>query len=246
MSTSQRRVVVVGASSGMGHAIASDLISTGASVALVSRNHEALQELTDGDSRHLVLGGDVLEESDMERVFARITEEFGGLDVAVNTVGMLPPPAPAADTERADLERAMLTNVVGVHAAMRREIRLMREGGGSIVNVSSNIGPHATLPGFAAYGASKAALSALTKTAALDHAAEGIRINAISPGPSDTTMSYRPGESTADRDARMRHLNPSGRVASLGEIVAAVRYLTSDDAAYIVGTDLVIDGGASA
>ncbi|WP_271636472.1 SDR family oxidoreductase [Solicola gregarius] len=139
----------------------------------------------------------------------------------------------------------MLTNVVGVHAAMRHEIALMRKEGGAIVNVSSNIGPHTSRPGFGAYGASKAALSALTRTAALDHAAEGIRINAISPGPSDTSMSYRPGENEADRDARMKELNPSGRVASLSEIVAAVRYLTSADSAYVVGADLVIDGGAS-
>lgn len=230
----------------MGHAIASDLISAGASVALVGRNREALQELAGGDSRHLVLAGDVLNESDVERIFGRIEDEFGGLDTAVNTVGMLPPPAPVADIARSDLERALLTNVVGAHAAMRYEIRLMRKGGGSIVNVSSNLGPHLTRPGFGAYGASKAALSALTRTAALDHAADGIRINAISPGPSDTAMSYRPGESAADRDARMQALNPAGRVASLGEIVAAVRYLTSADAAYHIGTDLVIDGGASA
>lgn len=246
MSTNERRAVVVGASSGMGRAIAADLIDSGAAVALIGRNRDALEEVSGGDPRHLPLIADVLEQSDVDAVFERVAKEYGGLDVAVNTVGILPPPSPAVDIERADLEQAMLTNVVGVHAAMRHQIALMRESGGSIVNVSSNLGPHKSLPGFGAYGASKAALSALTKSAALDHAAEGIRINAISPGPSDTLMSYQPGETDADRAARMKEQNPSGRVASLPEIVAAVRYLTSDDAAYVVGADLVIDGGVSA
>lgn len=246
MSVRDRRAVVVGASSGMGRAIATNLMSTGASVALVGRNHAALQEVAGSDPRHLVLVGDVLDQSDVDAIFERVSKEYGGLDVAVNTVGMLPPPTPAGDIERADLEQAMLTNVVGVHAAMRHEIALMRQSGGAIVNISSNLGPHKSLAGFGAYGASKAALSALTRSAALDHIAEGIRINAISPGPSDTAMSYAPGESESDRAARMKQQNPSGRVASLAEIVAAVDYLTSPDSAYVVGADLVIDGGASA
>ncbi|MDN5851448.1 MAG: SDR family oxidoreductase [Actinomycetia bacterium] len=245
MSVNERRAIVVGASSGMGRAIAADLIASGASVALVGRNSDALEEVAGGDPRHLALVGDVLNQPDVDAVFERVSKEYGGLDIAVNTVGMLPPPTPAADIERADLERTMLTNVVGVHAAMRHEIALMRETGGAIVNVSSNLGPHKSLPGFGAYGASKAALSALTKSAALDHVAEGIRINAISPGPSDTSMSYGPGESEADRAARMKEQNPSGRVASLEEIVAAVGYLTSPDAAYVVGADLVVDGGVA-
>ena len=245
MSESERRAIVVGASSGMGRAIAADLIASGASVALVGRNGDALREVAGGDPRHFVLVGDLLDQAAVDGMFKQVSEAYGSLDVAVNTAGILPPLAPAADIERVDLERVMLTNVVGVHAAMRHEIALMRSAGGAIVNVSSNLGPHATLAGFGAYGASKAALSVLTKTAALDHAAEGIRINAISPGPSDTQMSYRPGESASDRDARMKDANPSGRVARLDEIVAAVRYLTSPESAYVVGADLVIDGGAS-
>lgn len=245
MSATERHVLVVGASGGMGRAIAADFIASGASVAAVGRNRAALYELAGGDPRHLAVAGDVLDESGLDSVFDQVADEFGGLDVAVNTVGVLPAPAPVGEIERADLERAMLTNVVGMHAAMRREIELMRPGG-SIVNISSNIGPHVTLPGFGAYGASKAALSALTSAAALDHVGDGIRINAISPGPADTAMSYAPGETEADRDARMAALNPSGRVALLAEIVAAVRYLTSPAAAYVVGTDLVVDGGASA
>jgi len=102
------------------------------------------------------------------------------------------------------------------------------------------------LAGLGAYVATKAALSALTRNAALDHIGEGIRINAVSPGPSDTPMSSRPGETRADRDARIYDQLPAGRVASLSEIASAVLYLASPEAGFVVGTDLVIDGGATA
>lgn len=89
-------------------------------------------------------------------------------------------------------------------------------------------------------------MSALTRSAALDHIGEGVRINAVSPGPPATTMSLRPGETEAERADRMKGENPSGRVGTLAELAAAVLYLASDEAGFAVGTDLVLDGGASA
>jgi NAD(P)-dependent dehydrogenase (short-subunit alcohol dehydrogenase family) len=130
---------------------------------------------------------------------------------------------------------------------MQHEIRWMRaHGGGAIVNISSNIGAHRRLPGMAAYAASKAAVSALTRNAALDHIADGVRINAVSPGPVNTPMSSRPGESAADKAARLSAVMPVGRAGETAEIAAAVLYLASPAAAFTVGTDLVVDGGASA
>lgn len=96
------------------------------------------------------------------------------------------------------------------------------------------------------YLTSKAAVSALTRAAALDHIQDGVRINAVSPGAADTTMSLRPGESAADRTSRMKEESPLGRVSSTEEVAAAVLYLASADAGSVVGTDLVIDGGAAA
>jgi NAD(P)-dependent dehydrogenase (short-subunit alcohol dehydrogenase family) len=98
----------------------------------------------------------------------------------------------------------------------------------------------------AAYGATKAAVSALTRGAALDHIGDGIRINAISPGPFDTTMSLRPGETAKDRATRLRETNPAGRVGTLDEAAAAVLWLCSSEAGFTVGHDLVLDGGATA
>lgn len=223
-----------------------DFISDGVRVAVIGRDNADLAELAQPSGAPLVLSADLLDAATVSKAFARIREEFGALDLAVNTVGTFSPPRTVAQLEPAELERTLRVNVVGVLVAMQFEIDLMRPGGGAVVNFSSIIGAHRTQPGFASYGASKAALSALTRSAALDHIGEGIRINAISPGSSDTTMSFRAGETVADRDARVAQVNPSGRVAQLSEIVAAVRYLCSDEASYVVGSDLVVDGGVSA
>lgn len=241
-----RHAVVVGGSSGLGRAVAQDLIARGARVAVLGRDQAALNATLSEQTGHLALTADVLNGDDLAAAFARVRDTFGSLDIGVNSLGTFPPPTPAGDLESDVLAATLATNVTGLHAAMRHEIALMRERqGGAIVNFSSNIGARATRPGFAAYGTSKAAVSALSRAAALDHIAEGIRINAICPGPSDTAMSYRKGETRADRDARVAQQNPSGRVAHVEEIVSAVRYLLSDDAAYVVGTELVVDGGAT-
>ncbi|AKU15163.1 SDR family NAD(P)-dependent oxidoreductase [Luteipulveratus mongoliensis] len=254
-----RRAVVVGGTKGIGRAVVDDLASSGARVAVVGRDREVLKELE--TAGHLALEADLLDDASVSAAFEEVAASFGGLDIAVNTAGMFPKPGPVGDLDPQVLADALLTNVVGIQRVMRQEIALMGRGldtarlpprlldqrpGGAIVNFSSNIGAHRTQPNLAAYGVSKAAVSALTRAAALDHVKDGIRINAVSPGPSDTTMSIRPGETVEERDARVAQQNPSGRVARLPEIVAAVRYLISDEAAYVVGTDLVIDGGISA
>ncbi|CAM5716082.1 SDR family oxidoreductase OS=Streptomyces alboniger OX=132473 GN=CP975_11165 PE=4 SV=1 [Streptomyces alboniger] len=113
-------------------------------------------------------------------------------------------------------------------------------------NIASRIGVHSRIPGTTAYGATKAAVSVLTRGAALDHIADGVRINAVSPGASATSMSLQPGETEAGRAQRMKTAVPLGRVSTVEEIAAAVLYLCSDDAASVVGTDLVVDGGSTA
>jgi NAD(P)-dependent dehydrogenase (short-subunit alcohol dehydrogenase family) len=129
---------------------------------------------------------------------------------------------------------------------MKHEVRHMRSaGGGVIVNTAANVGAHQRQAGMAAYAATKATVSAMTRGAALDYIGDGIRINAISPGPIDTVMSLRSGETPADRAAPTRHQphRPSG---SLGEVAAAVLWLCSTESSFTVGHDLVLDGGASA
>lgn len=130
---------------------------------------------------------------------------------------------------------------------MKHEIAQMRDhGGGTIVNMASSIGAHMTLPGMGAYAATKAAVSVLTRTAAQEHIGDGIRINAVSPGPVDTWMSRLPGETDGGRDARMKDSLPIGRVATTDEVAAAVLWLAAPESGFAVGHDLVLDGGATA
>jgi NAD(P)-dependent dehydrogenase (short-subunit alcohol dehydrogenase family) len=128
---------------------------------------------------------------------------------------------------------------------MKYEIAHMRDhGGGVIVNTASI--PTTMVPGHGAYGASKAGVLALSRAAAREHLGDGIRINTICPGPVDTMMSRAPGETDADRDARIQTQHPLGRVATTGEIAAGVLWLASPESSYTIGHDLVIDGGATA
>ena len=154
---------------------------------------------------------------------------------------------PLADIKETEWSQLVAVNLTGVLLAMKYEIRHMRgAGGGVIVNTASNIGAHQRRAGMAAYAATKAAVSALTRGAALDHIGDGVRINAISPGPLDPVMSLRPGETPTDRATRLRETNPTGRVGTLAEAAAAILWLCSSEACFTVGHDLVLDGGASA
>lgn len=170
-----------------------------------------------------------------------------GIGLAFNNAGILGTPGPVADLAEDDRAAVLAANLTGIWLAMKYEIAAMRaRGGGVIVNMASNIGAHMALPGLGAYAAAKAGVSALTRTAAREYIGEGIRINAVSPGPVDTPMSRLPGESDAERAERMKHALPMGRVAATAEIAAAVLWLASPESAFAVGHDLVVDGGASA
>ena len=164
-----------------------------------------------------------------------------------HNAGILRGTVPVGEVSEEDWDAVLRTNVTGVWLAMKHEIAHMKgNGGGAIVNISSNLGAHLRIPNVAAYITSKAAVSALTRAAALDHIHQGIRINAVSPGASAAPMSLRPGETEADRAERVKTENPLGRVAEAEEVAAAVLYLASPAAGAVVGTDLVIDSGASA
>jgi NAD(P)-dependent dehydrogenase (short-subunit alcohol dehydrogenase family) len=126
----------------------------------------------------------------MAALVAEVVRRHGGLHVAFNSAGVFTPPAPLADVDEADWARHVDVNLTGVLLAMKHQIRHMRaNGGGVIVNMASNIGAHGRRRGIAAYAATKAAVSVLTRAAARDHIGDGVRINAVSPGASDTPMS---------------------------------------------------------
>ncbi|MGW4894953.1 SDR family NAD(P)-dependent oxidoreductase [Kitasatospora sp. NPDC004240] len=246
-----KSVLVTGGGTGIGRAIALAFAREGARVAVAGRTAGTLAEtvaLIEAEGgRALAVTADVTRGQDAARLVREVVEGFGALDVAVNNAGALAAIAPVADIEEDDWRRLLDVNLTGTWLPMKHEIAHMRaHGGGAIVNISSNLGTHVRVPSLGAYATTKAAVATLTRSAARDHIADGVRINSVSPGPVDTPMSSRPGENAADKADRMKEQVPVGRAGRVEEIAAAVLHLASDEAAYTVGADLVLDGGVSA
>ncbi|MFJ5263398.1 SDR family NAD(P)-dependent oxidoreductase [Streptomyces sp. NPDC088387] len=247
---SGRAVLVTGGGSGIGRALALAFTAEGARVVVAGRGRAALDETVElvraAGGTAVAEVTDVSRAEDVGALVDAVVERFGSLDVAVNNAGVFRG-GPIAELSEDDWRTVFDINVTGVFLAMSAEIRRMRtqEDGGAIINVSSNLGRHRQVPGTAAYSASKAAVTSLTRGAALEYICDGVRINAVSPGPSDTTMSLRGGETEAERAVRIKEESPLGRISTTGEVAEAVLYLASDAAASVVGTDLVIDGGAT-
>ncbi|MGW6788297.1 SDR family NAD(P)-dependent oxidoreductase [Streptomyces chartreusis] len=247
-----RTALVTGAGSGIGRTVALAFAAEGANVVAAGRRREQLQEtvalIEAAGGKALAVTADVSRAADVEAAVAAAVEFFGSLDVAVNNAGVFRGGAPLAELSEEDWRTQLDINVTGVFLALRAEIRQMRTQptGGAIVNIASTFGVHTRNPGAAAYSASKAAVSVLTRGAALDHIRDGVRVNAVSPGAVETPMSLRPGEDDAARAARARTSLPLGRISTTDEVAAAVLYLASDDAGSVVGTDLVVDSGATA
>ncbi|MFF7181373.1 glucose 1-dehydrogenase [Streptomyces sp. NPDC008121] len=246
-----RTVLVTGAGSGLGRGIARAFATEGARVVVSGRGAAALNEtvalIEAAGGTAAAVTADVSRAEEVRALVARTVETFGGLDVAVNNAGIFRGGHAAADFPLDDWQALLDVNVTGVLHALQAEVAHMRaHGGGAIVNISSNLGAHVRVPGVFGYQVSKAAVSALTRAAARDHIADGVRINAVSPGAAESTMSLHPGETEAEREVRMKDQSPLGRISSAAEVAAAVLYLASEDAGSVVGADLVIDGGVSA
>lgn len=242
--------LVTGASSGMGLATARAFAAHGASVALADVNEDALRGATDEltAAGHQALGVvcDVADEDQVAGFVERTVATFGRLDMAFNNAGVMIPPSDAADEPADNFDRVNAINLRGVWACMKHELRQMRgQGSGAIVNCSS-LGGLVGLPGRASYHASKHGVLGLTKSAALEYAPRGIRINAICPGTIDTPMvadMLAKGELDMAEAVRAQ---PIGRLGTADEIAAAVVWLCSPGASFVVGVALPVDGGYTA
>jgi NAD(P)-dependent dehydrogenase (short-subunit alcohol dehydrogenase family) len=244
-------VLITGGGSGIGRTTALAFAREGATVVVAGRNAESLAHtvklIEAEDATASAVTADVTQEQDVAGLIQTVVKRHGGLHVAFNNAGIVGKPGPVADLDAAIWSSVVATNLTGTWLSMKYEIAHMRaHGGGVIVNMASNIGAHGRRPGMAAYASSKAAVSVLTRTAAREYIADGIRINAVSPGATDTNMSRRPGETDEDRNTRLKAVVPLGRVGGTQEIANAVLWLASAEATFIVGHDLVIDGGATA
>jgi NAD(P)-dependent dehydrogenase (short-subunit alcohol dehydrogenase family) len=242
--------LVTGASSGMGLTTAEAFAQAGAAVVLADINETALREVADDltTAGHQALGVacDVSDERQVAAMVERAVGEFGRLDMAFNNAGIMVPPTDAADELAEQFDRVGAINLRGVWACMKHELRQMRtQGSGAIVN-NSSLGGLVGLPGRAAYHASKHGVIGLTKSAALEYAPRGIRINAICPGTIETPMvaeMIANGELSMD-DAIANQ--PIARLGQASEMAAAVLWLCSPAASFVLGVALPVDGGYTA
>ncbi|MET0547487.1 MAG: SDR family NAD(P)-dependent oxidoreductase, partial [Caulobacterales bacterium] len=203
--------LITGAGSGIGRASARAAFAAGASVALLGRKEAALRQTAEGAPDALILAADVTDQAAMKRAVDTIVDRFGRLDAAINNAGWVPPPAPVATAPIDDFVTAMSVNFYGTLYSMRAELDAMsRTGGGAIVNLTS-IGGLVGSAGNGAYCASKHAIVGLTRSAAIENAASGIRINAVAPGIVDTPMTA-PLLGNPDIHAAIRAALPIGRV----------------------------------
>jgi NAD(P)-dependent dehydrogenase (short-subunit alcohol dehydrogenase family) len=242
--------LVTGASSGMGLATARAFAEAGAVVVLADINQAALTTVTDEltAAGHRVLGVrcDVSDEDQVAALVATTLDTFGRLDMAFNNAGIQLPVCDAADEPAEAFDRVTGINLRGVWACMKHELKVMRDqGSGAIVNCSS-LGGLVGNPGRAAYHATKHGVLGLTSSAALEYAPRGIRINAVCPGTIATPM-VTDMLATGELDPDQALANqPIGRMGEAEEIAAAVLWLCSPGASFIIGVALPVDGGYTA
>ena len=242
-----RVAAVTGAAEGMGHEIAKLLAAAGASVAILDRNSgdavEVARAIDHRGGRAVAIGMDLADEQSIVAAVRQVAQQFGGIDILVNCAGIQNRELlTETSTELWDLVHSI--NSRGLFVCVREAARIMRAAGrgGRIINISSMGSIHPVMPGLAAYNASKAAVNALTRSAALELSGDGITVNAILPGAVATAGAAKaPGPAPSGR--AVAGLPPLGRLATPTDIAAAVLFLASSGAAAITGQTLCIDAG---
>ena len=242
-------VLITGALTGIGRATALAFAREGHPIVVGGRHEEAGQELatelrTVGTEAEFIRV-DVRHEDEVENLVDRTVARFGRLDVAVNNAGTEGQPGPVTQQTPDTYATTFETNGLGALLSMKHELRVMQtQGSGSIVNISSTYG-HEGAAGASVYAASKHAVEGMTKSAALEAARFGVRVNAVAPGPTETGMLNR-FTGTPERKAALATGVPLGRVAEPEEIARAIVFLASDKASFVTGQVLTADGGKTA
>ena len=238
---------VTGAANGIGRATALAFAREGANVVVADISEQGIQETTrlieEAGGRALAVRCDVTRTEDVKAALDKAVEAFGRLDFAFNNAGVEQPITATADLTKEEWDRIIDIDLRGVFLCMKHEIPLLlKHGGGAIVNTSSGAGVKG-IAGQGAYCAAKFGIVGLTKAAALDYASQNIRINAVCPGIIETPMMDRFSGGTPEGRERVIAQEPVGRMGKPEEIAAAVVWLCSEPAAFVIGHALVMDGG---
>ncbi|HEY3140000.1 MAG TPA: SDR family NAD(P)-dependent oxidoreductase [Acidimicrobiales bacterium] len=242
-----RVALVTGGGSGIGRATAQLLYQRGAQVVVADIDGDNVAKtIQDLDDDGLAITVDVTDPAAVDAMVASVIEEFGHMDIAVNAAGVSGAYANIPDQQVEEWRRVIDVNLTSIFLCLQAELRHMGDNrvGGAIVNVASAAGSMG-VPGMAHYSASKHGVIGLTKTAALEYAKRGIRVNAVLPGPVRTPMLQRFAGGDAGVDSMGQGM-PIGRAAEPAEIAQAVGWLCSDQASYVTGHALAVDGGALA
>src|ERR1700726_711092 len=244
-----RVVLITGALTGIGQATALAFAKDGARVVIAGRRDEAgqnlLAELRELDAEAEYVNADVRHENDVRNLVDKTVARFGRLDVAVNAAGTEGKPGPVTEQTAESYAATFDTNVLGTLLSMKHELRAMQaQGSGSIINISSTYG-HEGGAGASVYVASKHAVEGMTKSASLEAASSGVRVNAVAPGPIETGMLDR-FTGTSERKAALLKTVPLGRVGDPADIARAAVFLASEKASFITTQILTVDGGKTA
>lgn len=240
--------LITGAASGIGRATARLFAAEGAKVVAVDIDEtataETLELIAAAGGRAIAFKADVSSASDNQAMVAAAETEFGKLDIMFNNAGiMMSADSDAIGTEEDVWDRTMAVNAKGVYLGCKYGIpALLRAGGGSIINTASFVALVGAATPQLAYTASKGAVLALTRELAVVHARQGIRINALCPGPLRTKLLMDFLDTEEKRQRRLVHV-PMGRFGEAEEMAKAVLYLASDDSSYVTGTEFTVDGG---
>jgi NAD(P)-dependent dehydrogenase (short-subunit alcohol dehydrogenase family) len=242
--------LVTGGTSGIGRATAIALAQAGAKVVAIGRRHvegeETIRQIQAMGGEGFSVSADVSKEADVQMLIEKIMTHYGRLDIAFNNAGVEQDPTPLAEQTEATYDRIMDINVKGVWLSLKHEIpALLKSGGGAIVNTSSVVGlvGGAMVP---IYTASKHAVEGLTKSLALEYAKQGIRVNAVSPGPIQTEMFDRLSKANPEAIEQIIAGEPMGRMGTPEEVANAVLWLCSDASSFVTGQSIAVDGGITA